>query len=133
MQCSNTAHGNASLLISAAVVPASHPTHDYSSLLESLRLSGPQFDPLTPTNVTAQVGSHAFLHCTVHHLMDKSVSAECRVSHGTRGTSRECQSAAQSARRVIGVALDKSVSAECRASHGIPRAPRVSPECPARR
>ena len=55
----------------AVVAPESH---DYSALLESLRLTGPVFDRLTPTNVTAQVGSHAFLHCTVHHLMDKSVS-----------------------------------------------------------
>ncbi|XP_037080579.1 lachesin-like [Pollicipes pollicipes] len=36
--------------------------------------SGPFFDPSTPTNVTAQLGTHAFLPCVVQQLADKSVS-----------------------------------------------------------
>ncbi|XP_017761186.1 PREDICTED: neurotrimin-like [Eufriesea mexicana] len=34
----------------------------------------PHFDSSTPTNITAQLGSHAYLPCKVRHLGNKSVS-----------------------------------------------------------
>lgn len=36
--------------------------------------TGPYFDSNTPTNITAQLGSHAYLPCKVRQLGNKSVS-----------------------------------------------------------
>ncbi|XP_077290165.1 lachesin-like isoform X2 [Arctopsyche grandis] len=36
--------------------------------------TGPYFDPTTPTNITAQLGTHAYLPCKVKQLGNKSVS-----------------------------------------------------------
>ena len=37
--------------------------------------TGPYFDTSTPTNITAQLGTHAFLPCKVKQLGNKSVSS----------------------------------------------------------
>lgn len=36
--------------------------------------TGPYFDSNTPTNITAQLGTHAYLPCKVRQLGNKSVS-----------------------------------------------------------
>ena len=36
--------------------------------------SGPYFDTNTPSNITAQLGTHAFLPCKVKQLGNKSVT-----------------------------------------------------------
>ncbi|KAK9506054.1 hypothetical protein O3M35_008059 [Rhynocoris fuscipes] len=36
--------------------------------------TGPYFDPATTTNITTQLGTHAYLPCKVKQLGNKSVS-----------------------------------------------------------
>lgn len=43
--------------------------------------TGPYFDSNTPTNITAQLGGHAYLPCKVRQLGNKSVSPPLYLTH----------------------------------------------------
>lgn len=55
-----------------AVLP---PLHHHMKRFSGL-YTGPYFDPATTTNITTQLGTHAYLPCKVKQLGNKSVSVE---------------------------------------------------------
>jgi len=55
-----------------AVLP---PLHHHMKRFSGL-YTGPYFDPSTTTNITTQLGTHAYLPCKVKQLGNKSVSVQ---------------------------------------------------------
>jgi hypothetical protein len=53
----------------ASLPPLHHNVKRFSGLY-----TGPYFDPSTTTNITTQLGTHAYLPCKVKQLGNKSVS-----------------------------------------------------------
>jgi len=51
-------------------LPVHHPVKRFSGGL----YTGPYFDPHSPTNITTQLGTHAYLPCKVKQIGNKSVS-----------------------------------------------------------
>lgn len=49
------------------------PLHHHMKRFSGL-YTGPYFDPATTTNITTQLGTHAYLPCKVKQLGNKSVS-----------------------------------------------------------
>jgi hypothetical protein len=52
----------------------------YSNFEEFQRLTEPNFDNNTISNITVQLGATAFLHCRVRNLGERTVSAEVRIA-----------------------------------------------------
>jgi hypothetical protein len=64
-----------------AVIP---PLHNHMKRFSGL-YTGPYFDPSSATNITTQLGTHAYLPCKVKQLGNKSVSSSQYFLH--KGTS----------------------------------------------
>jgi hypothetical protein len=62
-----------------AVIP---PLHNHMKRFSGL-YTGPYFDPSSATNITTQLGTHAYLPCKVKQLGNKSVSVSQYSLHKT--------------------------------------------------
>ncbi|XP_046399959.1 hemicentin-1-like [Ischnura elegans] len=59
--------------VGSNVEPEAGRLHSHSKRFSGL-YTGPYFDPTVPTNITTQLGTHAYLPCKVKQLGNKSVS-----------------------------------------------------------